>query len=205
MKRTIQSIAVMAIMIGLASCEKKKEEKPKEEATVVYAIDGNASSMQWTAYKTSDKLPVRGTFKKISIDQGGKSADMVGALNDLSFEIPVTSIFSNDTLRDGKLVRFFFDIMENTSQLKGKFQVADDSKGTIALSMNGMNKDLPFDYTVSGDTIVVNATMMVDNWGAQAALASLNEACKELHTGPDGVSKTWNEVGIQAKIISRKK
>ena len=205
MKRTIQSIAFIAIMIGLASCEKKKEEKPQEDAAVVYAIDGEASTMQWTAYKTSDKVPVRGTFKSISIDQSGTSSEMAGALNDLTFEIPVKSIFSNDTLRDGKLVRFFFDIMENTSQLKGKFQVTDESKGTIALSMNGMSKDLPFDYSVSGDTIVVNATMMVDNWGAQAALESLNEACKELHTGADGVSKTWNEVGIQAKIISRKK
>lgn len=205
MKRTIQSIAFIAIMIGLASCEKKKEEKPQEDAAVVYAIDGEASTMQWTAYKTSDKVPVRGTFKSISIDQSGTSSEMAGALNDLTFEIPVKSIFSNDTLRDGKLVRFFFDIMENTSQLKGKFQVTDKSKGTIALSMNGVSKDLPFDYSVSGDTIVVNATMMVDNWGAQAALESLNEACKELHTGADGVSKTWNEVGIQAKIISRKK
>ena len=38
--------------------------------------------------------------------------------------------------------------------------------------------------------------MNLDDWSAQKAVASINLACKELHKGKDGVSKTWSEVGI---------
>ncbi len=68
--------------------------------------------------------------------------------------------------------------------------------------MNGLTKELPFDYEMSQDTILINAPMDLNNWQAQAALESLNQACWELHTGPDGVSKTWNEVLINAKILT---
>jgi len=39
--------------------------------------------------------------------------------------------------------------------------------------------------------------MNLDTWNGQTAVASLNEACKDLHKGADGVSKTWNEVAIE--------
>ena len=32
------------------------------------------------------------------------------------------------------------------------------------------------------------------------ALASLNKACYDLHTGSDGVSKTWEDVAIKASV-----
>ena len=38
--------------------------------------------------------------------------------------------------------------------------------------------------------------MDVNNWNAGKALASLNEVCKLLHTGADGISKTWSEVTL---------
>jgi hypothetical protein len=42
----------------------------------------------------------------------------------------------------------------------------------------------------------MNATMDVSNWNALEALASLNKVCEALHTGSDGVSKTWSEVTL---------
>ncbi len=38
--------------------------------------------------------------------------------------------------------------------------------------------------------------MNVNNWDAKNALTSLNNECKDLHKGTDGVSKTWEEVAI---------
>ena len=171
----------------------------------MYTIDAGKSTMQWTAYKTTDKLPVKGTFTEIEIQKSIDGSSAAGALDGMEFEIPVNSIFSNDTIRDAKLGKFFFDVMENTMSLKGVFSVEDEGKGKLALTMNGMTRDLPFDYTMSQDTILVKATMDLNNWEAQTALESLHKACYELHKGPDGVSKTWDEVGISAKILTRQK
>ena len=195
---------VMMIALGaqLVSCKKEtKETQQIEKPALVFQASEEGSSLQWTAYKTSDKVPVKGTFKDVRIISSNKSADAAGSLEGLSFEIPVSSIFTNDTIRDGKLQKFFFAVMDNSMTLKGKFKVESADSGNLDISMNGMSRELPFKFEVQQDTIHLNANMDLNDWGAQTALESINEACRELHTGPDGVSKTWNEVALNAKIL----
>lgn len=201
MYRLLTFILIITLGLQLDAC--KKETKQTEEAekeTVAFLPDEEGSSLQWTAYKTSDKVPVKGTFKEVRITGSNKGADAAGAIDGMSFEIPVSSIFTNDTIRDGKLQKFFFAVMENSMTLKGKFSVGSEGSGNLNISMNGMSKELPFQFEVEQDTIHLNASMDLNDWGAQKALESLNEACKVLHTGPDGVSKTWDEVALNAKI-----
>jgi hypothetical protein len=38
--------------------------------------------------------------------------------------------------------------------------------------------------------------MDITNWNPLDALASLNKVCEILHTGRDGVSKTWSDVAL---------
>lgn len=199
--KNILFYSLICLFISLNSCKKEKTESlEKKEAIKSYSLDVKNSTVNWTAYKTSDKVPVKGVFNEINIVKSSKATNQVDVLKGLEFEIPVTSIFSKDSIRDGKLNKFFFEVMKNTSKLKGTFSIEGEEKGKISLTMNGLTKDLPFDYTVEGENIDINAVMNLDNWEAQAALATLNEACKVLHTGADGVSKTWNEVAINAKI-----
>lgn len=194
-------LSLLTLLLCVGSCKKEKvESKEKKEITTSYSIDADNSSMEWTAYKTSEKVPVKGTFTKVNIVKSSAASSKIEAINGLEFEIPVASIFSKDSIRDGKLNTFFFAIMENTLKLKGGFSVSSKNQGVINLTMNGMTKELPFEYNIQGDIIEVNATMNLDHWQAQAALASLNEACNLLHTGADGVAKTWNDVTIKAQI-----
>jgi len=204
MKKIINFSLITIISITLFSCgkEKKQEEKPVME--VSHSIDADKSSVQWTGYKTTDKVAVNGTFKEINILKMNSGSTAAASLEGLEFEIPVSSIYSKDTIRDGKLKRLFFGVMENTLSLKGKFSIKDASSGQIAISMNGLTKELPFTYEMSKDTILINAKMDLNIWETQNALASIHEACLELHTGADGVSKTWDEVGIAAKILTVK-
>jgi len=204
MKKIINFSLITIISITLFSCgkEKKQEEKPVME--VSHSIDADKSSVQWTGYKTTDKVAVNGTFKEINILKMNSGSTAAASLEGLEFEIPVSSIYSKDTIRDGKLKRLFFGVMENTLSLKGKFSIKDASSGQIAISMNGLTKELPFTYEMSKDTILINAKMDLNIWETQNALASIHEACLELHTGVDGVSKTWDEVGIAAKILTVK-
>ncbi len=160
--------------------------------------------MQWTAYKTSEKVPVKGVFKTVQVNST-EAETQIKVLNNAEFNIPISSIFSKDSIRDGKLQKFFFNVMDNTIALTGKITSIENNNGKASLTMNGVTKDLPFTYTVVGDTIKLNSTLMLDQWNATKALASLNEACKELHTGKDGISKTWNEVNIHINVLSKTK
>ena len=205
MKKIINFSLIIVLSIAIFSCKNEKKQKEKPVAEASYSIDAEKSSVQWTGYKTTDKVAVNGTFKEISILEMNSGSTPADALEGLEFEIPVSSIYSKDTIRDGKLMRLFFGVMENTLSLKGKFSVKDASNGNIALSMNGLTKELPFTYDMSKDTIMINATMDLNIWETQNALASIHQACLELHTGADGVSKTWDEVGISAKILTVKK
>jgi polyisoprenoid-binding protein YceI len=205
MKKILNYALILIFTFVLASCEKEKKSVEKTTATKSYVIDALKSTVQWTAYKTTDKLPVKGTFKEINILNMNEGSSAPASLEGLEFEIPVSSIFTNDTIRDTKLNTFFFAIMENTLSLKGVFSVENETKGNLALTMNGLTKDLPFSYEMSRDTILINTKMDLNIWQTQAALESLHQACLALHTGPDGVSKTWDEVAISAKILTVQK
>ena len=113
-------IAVMLVLGGqLISCKNEKTETTEaEKPSIQFEASEAGSSMQWTAYKTSEKVPVKGTFKDIKIVSSKPSEDAAGALSDLGFEIPVNSIFTNDTIRDWILQKFFFAVMENSITLK---------------------------------------------------------------------------------------
>ena len=193
-------------MIIIVSCKEKKTEPSQSKVNQLnYSIDLENTVLNWTAYKTTDKIPVKGVFQEIKIKNNEASSTVVGVLDELEFEIPVTSIFSNDSIRDWKLREYFFGIMKNTLKLKGKFHTEENGKGIIDLTMNGISKDLPFTFKVSGNEIIVNATMDLDSWQAQTAINSLNVVCNDKHKGADGISKTWNEVALNAqiKIVSK--
>lgn len=193
--------AVLALSIVFTGCksETKKEEKTQVkqvEETMPFSLKTAQNTIDWTAYKTTAKVAVNGKFKKVNITNGGSGNSVKEAVNGTEFSIPVSSIFTKDESRDFKIRKFFFGVMENTTLLSGKISLNDDNTGTVKITMNGVTQKLPFSYKIEGKTFSMNATMDINNWNAQKALASLNEACKVLHTGADGVSKTWSEVAL---------
>ena len=86
--------------------------------------------------------------------------------------------------------------MENTKLLSGKLILTDEVNGVAEIKMNGVTEKVDFTYTIEGNVFNLKGTMDVTKWNGSAAIASLNEICKDLHKGADGVSKTWNEVAL---------
>jgi hypothetical protein len=192
---------VFAFFVSIISCEKEKSKKDESKTEVEsYIIDSKNSVINWTAYKTTDKIPVKGVFEEVNIVGNKSASNKEDLLKGLEFEIPVGSINSNDTIRDFKLVKFFFEVMENTISLKGKFISLENGKGKVELSMNGISNELQFTYEVNDETISVNSVLNLDNWKVQPAIESLNKVCNEKHKGADGISKTWSEVAIMVEI-----
>lgn len=205
MKRTnIISFLILAIAFNFLACksETKKEESKEvakleiKKSTAPFSVLNANNEINFTAYKTTEKVAVGGQFKKIDIISGGEGNSVKEAINNINFSIPVSSLATKDASRDYKIKKFFFGIMDNTKLLSGNLILNDDANGTAKITMNGETKDVPFTYTINDKTFNMQATIDINTWNASAALASLNKVCEDLHKGADGVSKTWSEVGL---------
>ncbi len=187
----------------------KKEKKQVEEMmkTEQYSLVTDSTKVSFTAYKTSEKLPVGGKFTKISISETSSGATALEALNGTKFSIPVSSLFTNDATgtRDPKIIEFFFGVMKNTELISGIFKAGADNTCSIDVTLNGETANIPLTHESSENTYTFKGVMNLENWKALDAVASINKACEALHTGKDGVSKTWSEVAIQAEVLLEKK
>jgi hypothetical protein len=205
MKKTgIIFLFVIAVSFQFSACKSEiKKEESKEtqksevkKSTAPFAVSNAKNDINFTAYKTTEKIVVGGLFKKVNVLSGGEGNSVKEAIHNTEFAIPVSSLATKDSSRDYKIKKFFFGVMDNTKLLSGKLLLNDDTNGTAKITMNGETKDVPFTYTISGKIFNMQATIDINNWGANAALASLNKVCEALHTGADGVSKTWSEVSL---------
>ncbi len=202
--KNLFSFSVILLLIFNTSCKKEKEvTSQKAVDTKNYIVDTDNSVINWTAYKTTEKIPVKGVFKEVNILNKVQATNPLETINNLEFEIPVSSIFSNDSIRDYKLTTFFFGVMKNTLHLKGKINIKEDGNGIVSLTMNGLSKDMPFTYKIHEENISINAVMNLDNWQAQAAINALNKVCNDKHKAADGISKTWNEVALNIQIKTK--
>jgi hypothetical protein len=189
-------------IIGFNSC--KKTTKKSVPQSKQYSVDPFLTAINWTAYKTTDKVPVSGKFTLLTLENQNKGNSMVEALNGTKFSIPVSSIYSNNEARDYKLKTLFFGVMKNTNFLSGTLYITDNTSGYADFSMNGIIEKLPFTYIIEGDKILLTAVMNTDSWQAQSAIASINSACLELHKGADGISKTWSDVAVRIEVYFKK-
>ena len=199
-------LGIVAVFIGLMSCgEEKVQEVKNGSDEVKYQIDAESISLNWIAYKTTAKVGVSGEFGKVNVTASELADVKEKAINNVSFSVPVTSLFSNNTIRDNKLVNLFFGVMDKTEFISGTFHShevnMEEGKGVMDLTMNGKTVDLPYNYSLKGDSMFISATLNVMEWNGQEAMDSLNVACYDLHKGADGISKTWNEVDINASVV----
>lgn len=205
MKKLIILVLTISLSTQFTACksEKKQNSSSSKKAIKAYpfSLNNASNTIDWTAYKTTEKIPVKGKFKKVTITKNGEGNTAKEAINGAEFSIPVSSIFTSDVSRDYKIRKFFFGVMDNTSLLTGALNISDDTNGVASITMNGVTADLPFTYTIEGKEFKLTATMLLNNWSAQNAVDSLNVACKVLHAGKDGVSKTWNEVAINITTV----
>jgi len=180
MKKIFIVTILSLFVLNLTSCKKEKEVTIKKNETAKkYIIDSKSAVVHWTGYKTTDKVPVKGIFKQVEISGVKSAANPVEVIKNVKFIIPVTSIFSNDSIRDFKLTNFLFGKMLNTEHIIGKASLQDNGKG---------------------EAIKINAKIDLNNWQAQVAVAALNEVCSEKHKAADGKSVTWSEVDIMVEL-----
>ena len=195
-------------MLGLAplmlACGGSGEEEEATEEEVVteekctYSYDAESTVLTWTAFKLTEKVGVDGTFDEINVT-ANESDDMFGVLTGATFEIPVSSVNTQDAERDAKLRNSFFGNFESTGMITGSINSIDGSSASVSITINGQTKDYEGEVSVEGETVTMKAVMDILDFDGQVAMDSLGVVCAEKHTGPDGVNKLWSDVAIAVK------
>ncbi len=151
----------------------------------IFALaDCELESLQWTAFKTPLKLEVKGTFDKIAYTPGKNCLEGAEVI------INKHSVDTNNPGRDKTLDSFFFSKLKG--DISAKIQSVGDKTLTVAITLNGVTKDVPFSYEKKGSTITAKGVIDLFDFSSSEALHSINKACYAKHQG-----KTWNDVELR--------
>lgn len=201
MKKMLLSLFMSSVILtGCDNATKSKSAEDKEEVVAKPTNKIDSLKLEWTGYKTTEKTPVSGVFKQVKI----KGEDLTAttpeeALDGATVKASVTSLFSGNEVRDPKLINIFFGAMENTDALEGVLHLAD-GKSVLSVTMNSVTKDIPVTTNFSNGAFTVEGDVNITEFGAGTAVEALAKACEVLHTGIDGVSKTWDEAHFKGTV-----
>jgi len=210
MKKAILCLLVSSIFITSCKKETKQQEETTQEVkTLAYSVDSSTTEVNWTAYKTTAKTPVKGIFTHLNIEKPIQSDSKQGAFANLEFKIPVSSFFSKNEARDNKIKALFFGVMKETTLISGHFSniTGNEEEGAMSLNlkMNGEIVSIPMKYSISDNKVNINGTITnLMDWKMDDAFKSLHKACELLHTGEDGISRTWEDVAINATAVLKR-
>lgn len=195
---SILSISILLVSCGGGSSETTEETKDTV-AACTYSYDSSATELTWTAFKLTEKIGVNGTFNEINVVANDGAPDMFAVLNGATFSIPVSSLNTQDNVRDGKIKNSFFGNMAATDLLTGNVVSISNSGATVAITMNEVTKEYSGEVIVDGETITVKTGIDILDFNGQVPMDSLSVVCSEKHTGPDGINKLWSTVDIVVK------
>ena len=210
MKKLNMALAICVAM-SMYSCTNKTEDKvdapeikevstTTEEATEIVEGVIRKSTIEWTAYKTTEKVGVTGHFDVVLVKEAkedGKTPQEV--LEGATIVAVVPSLNSDQIDRDQKLKDILFGNMIDTKEIKGQIHFRD-GKTYLNLTLNKSSKEYEVKSTFENNVFTINGTIDLLDFNASKALEALNQACLELHKGADGVSKTWSEVHIKGQV-----
>ena len=186
-------IALCLFFVGVYSCGSGNQ--PQKEIQT-YSFDPSSVILEWTAFKFTEKKGVKGTFNDVEIKADVSTGTADAVAKSLHFTLNPASVNTDNPERDAKISKLFFGALKG-SKISGKilyFVSKDQAK--IELTLNDQKQVITGKYLLEAGSFVLEAKIDVLNFGAEAGLKALNEACKELHTGADGVSKLWSEVDL---------
>lgn len=201
MKKQFYILGALCLTFVFASCgggedADKEGEGKTEEEKCFYSLNQDSYELTWTAFKTTGKVPVGGTFNEVTF-MAGEAETMEEAITSISFEINTASVESNDEDRNAKIVEHFFGTI-NTPKITGKVVSVDPEGGTavVSITMNGISFDVEGDFSMDGENFEYKSDIDMHNWRGVPGIEALNKVCEDLHKGDDGVSVLWQNVNI---------
>ncbi len=199
-------LKLMGLLLMMWSCNNSGKnptfampEQKEVSQNQQYTIDDLGISIEWTAYKFTDKIGVSGTFQDYTLNQVSESTSIENILSKLQLSIPTESIDTKNAIRDFKLTTYFFKVF-NTSKIVGTVVNAKEGEGIIKLAMNNISVNTPYTYSLENNTLELFTHLDLRKWKGEEALSTLNQECFELHKGADGISKLWPDVDVTIRL-----
>ncbi len=165
-----------------------------------YSLDPNSVSVGFTAYKTTQKVGVNGTFKKTHVHGKLSAPELAALLQGIHVMVDFTSVDTNNPVRNQTVIDYFFSKLKPSVSGRIKSFSEKDKTFVLDLNFNGHHNDVPMTYASDANqNFQATGSINLSDFGGDDALASIHQKCYELHKGPDGVSKTWPDVTLNLK------
>ncbi|TGL35199.1 YceI family protein [Leptospira koniambonensis] len=211
MKSRINSFYISALIFSVFSLAGSLQfNSLSAEESCKYSVTQEATGLEWKAFKFTEKTGVGGKFIKVNISGAKSAAKIPDALKGLKFSIDALDLDSGNAERDPKIKGAFFGNLKKSGKIEGSVSSAkleaDGKSGTgvVKLIWNGVSKDVPLQFTLTGEVLEAKGSLDVNNWNASKALAALNTVCSDLHKSKDGKSVLWPDVEITIKSTLKK-
>ncbi len=95
-------------------------------------------------------------------------------------------------LRNNNTINNFFNKFEkDPAKVGAKIVKVEADKLTVAVTMNGVTKELPFTYKVEGDVLKAQGKIDALAFNTSAAWTKFTTVCKGFHQG-----KSWSELDV---------
>lgn len=170
-----------------------------------YQFDSSSVKVNWTAFKTTEKVAVNGTVKEVAFKTSEKAKSLKALVEKTSGSGKFDSEKKSDSgnpARDATVFQKFFSLFAKQGEFSGSFAKLNgtDTEGKVdlKLSVNGKKTVVPMEYKVTAEgNFEATGSFDMMNLGMEKAHESIHTACEQLHKGKDGVSKTWTEIGLK--------
>ena len=206
MKINIKTLPILLSSFIVISCNTGQEKNIKSDSNkelksnadkCIYSFSDSTIKLFWAGYKTTDKLKVLGSFQEIKTNHSDQKFSSIDELvNGITFSINSKSSESGDPIRDANLRDYFFNYLTDNFQINGHVSEYTDAFVTANIDVLGMERLVKFSHSVANNILKLRALISLEELGATKAFNSIAEKCYDLHKGPDGISKTWDEVNV---------
>lgn len=169
-----------------------------------YEFDLDKSEVSGTGFKFTEKKAVKAKFLQFTLNKSEKKASVKELLDDLEVTVDLMALDSGDALRDKNLRETFFAAIIGNAE--AKVQVKSVKKDVLETILHLNDKSLPvnFNYKIKGNTVEATGNFDAATFAMGDSVAALKKRCGSLHTGEDGVSKTWTEFDLAVKGVTKK-
>ena len=165
-------------------------------------VEASKCAIFWTAYKYEDfdtRVGVSGTFDEVFYNLNNNAEKTIDLLANANIIINTASVNIDDKegVRTTNVKSAFFAFLEPT--ITGKVIEYNEKEAVVALSLNGINKQMVFDVTEKDDHLLLKGK--IEDLGFfkwDQAFDELNKVCGEFHE-----NKLWPDIDINVRI-SRK-
>jgi hypothetical protein len=189
----LKILTMVSLLLAAAQAQAKTEN-------CEYELNKDTVVVEWTAFKTTEKIAVKGTFKSVNVQGETKADSLLRLFKGLNVSVDRASVETGNPARNDTLVKSFFSKLA-AGEIRGKIveYIAEKNSLFMMLAFNGQNKRVTMKVDHQGDDYTATGSLDIMDYSAGPALHLLNQACLELHKGKDGVSKTWSDVDLSLK------